>query len=144
MLSVQCCDLGYHASLNRALRTYLSAEYNLETSRHEGLDIIENAVDSLDLRSDRQRFMEMFPTAFCPPSKFEFQPHMGDEVHITNTNNSNTHSMLFVVYLISRHLKLPQLFGSHGSSLLSAHWGDVTSQKWIWSWLKKILIRSDF
>lgn len=76
----QCCDLGYHASLNRALRTYLSAEYNLETSRHEGLDIIENAVDSLDPRSDRQRFMEMYPTAFCPPVKFEFQPHMGDEV----------------------------------------------------------------
>uniref|UniRef100_A0A673GAP4 SLIT-ROBO Rho GTPase-activating protein 1-like n=1 Tax=Sinocyclocheilus rhinocerous TaxID=307959 RepID=A0A673GAP4_9TELE len=76
----KCCDLGYHASLNRALRTYLSAEYNLETSRHEGLDIIENAVDSLDPRSDRQRFMEMYPTAFCPPVKFEFQPHMGDEV----------------------------------------------------------------
>ncbi|KAK7882259.1 hypothetical protein WMY93_028433 [Mugilogobius chulae] len=62
---IDCCDLGYHASLNRALRTYLSAEYNLET---------------LDPRSDRQRFMEMFPTAFCPPCKFEFQPHMGDEV----------------------------------------------------------------
>ncbi|XP_041852615.1 SLIT-ROBO Rho GTPase-activating protein 1 isoform X4 [Melanotaenia boesemani] len=77
---VDCCDLGYHASLNRALRTYLSAEYNLETSRHEGLDIIENAVDSLDPRSDRQRFMEMYPTAFCPPAKFEFQAHMGDEV----------------------------------------------------------------
>ncbi|GLD60711.1 SLIT-ROBO Rho GTPase-activating protein 1 isoform X1 [Lates japonicus] len=76
----KCCDLGYHASLNRALRTYLSAEYNLETSRHEGLDIIENAVDSLDPRSDRQRFMEMYPTAFCPPAKFEFQSHMGDEV----------------------------------------------------------------
>ncbi|XP_015226656.1 SLIT-ROBO Rho GTPase-activating protein 1 isoform X2 [Cyprinodon tularosa] len=81
---IDCCDLGYHASLNRALRTYLSAEYNLETSRHEGLDIIENAVDSLDPRSDRQRFMEMYPTAFCPPTKFEFQSHMGDEVcHIT-------------------------------------------------------------
>ncbi|XP_057693111.1 SLIT-ROBO Rho GTPase-activating protein 1 isoform X3 [Corythoichthys intestinalis] len=77
---IDCCDLGYHASLNRALRTYLSAEYNLETSRHEGLDIIENAVDSLDPRSDRQRFMELFPTAFCPPAKFEFQSHMGDEV----------------------------------------------------------------
>ncbi|XP_067357464.1 SLIT-ROBO Rho GTPase-activating protein 1 isoform X9 [Channa argus] len=77
---IDCCDLGYHASLNRALRTYLSAEYNLETSRHEGLDIIENAVDSLDPRSDRQRFMEMYPSAFCPPTKFDFQPHMGDEM----------------------------------------------------------------
>uniref|UniRef100_A0A3Q1FUA4 SLIT-ROBO Rho GTPase-activating protein 1 n=1 Tax=Acanthochromis polyacanthus TaxID=80966 RepID=A0A3Q1FUA4_9TELE len=83
---IDCCDLGYHASLNRALRTYLSAEYNLETSRHEGLDIIENAVDSLDPRSDRQRFMEMYPTAFCPPAKFEFQPHMGDEVRSPPVN----------------------------------------------------------
>ncbi|XP_015679927.1 uncharacterized protein LOC107295141 [Protobothrops mucrosquamatus] len=77
---IDCCDLGYHASLSRALRTYLSAEYNLETSRHEGLDIIENAVDNLEPRSDKQRFMEMYPIAFCPPMKFEFQPHMGDEV----------------------------------------------------------------
>ncbi|XP_061495826.1 SLIT-ROBO Rho GTPase-activating protein 1 isoform X2 [Rhineura floridana] len=77
---IDCCDLGYHASLNRALRTYLSAEYNLETSRHEGLDIIENAVDNLEPRSDKQRFMEMYPAAFCPPMRFEFQPHMGDEV----------------------------------------------------------------
>ncbi|XP_077689628.1 SLIT-ROBO Rho GTPase-activating protein 1 isoform X3 [Eretmochelys imbricata] len=80
---IDCSDLGYHASLNRALRTYLSAEYNLETSRHEGLDIIENAVDSLEPRSDKQRFMEMYPTAFCPPMKFEFQSHMGDEVKKT-------------------------------------------------------------
>ncbi|KAF6121930.1 SLIT-ROBO Rho GTPase activating protein 1 [Phyllostomus discolor] len=77
---IDCCDLGYHASLNRALRTYLSAEYNLETSRHEGLDIIENAVDNLEPRSDKQRFMEMYPAAFCPPMKFEFQSHLGDEV----------------------------------------------------------------
>lgn len=77
---IDCCDLGYHASLNRALRTFLSAEYNLETSRHEGLDIIENAVDSLDPRSDKQRFMETYHTAFCPPVRFDFQPHMGDEV----------------------------------------------------------------
>ncbi|XP_069760306.1 SLIT-ROBO Rho GTPase-activating protein 1 isoform X6 [Narcine bancroftii] len=77
---IDCCDLGYHASLNRALRTFLSAEYNLETSRHEGLDIIENAVDNLDPRSDKQRFMEMYHTAFCPPVRFDFQPHMGDEV----------------------------------------------------------------
>lgn len=77
---IDCCDLGYHASLNRAMRTYLSAEYNLETSRHEGLDIIENAVDNLEPRNDKQRFMEMYPTAFCPPMKFEFQSHLGDEV----------------------------------------------------------------
>uniref|UniRef100_A0A8C1LKJ7 SLIT-ROBO Rho GTPase activating protein 1b n=1 Tax=Cyprinus carpio TaxID=7962 RepID=A0A8C1LKJ7_CYPCA len=77
---IDCCDLGYHAGLSRALRTYLSAEYSLETSRHEGLDILEGAVEGLDPSNDRQRFMETHPTAFTPPARFSFQPHMGDQV----------------------------------------------------------------
>uniref|UniRef100_A0A8C5VJT0 SLIT-ROBO Rho GTPase-activating protein 1 n=1 Tax=Microcebus murinus TaxID=30608 RepID=A0A8C5VJT0_MICMU len=77
---IDCCDLGFHASLARTFRTYLSAEYNLETSRHEGLDVIENAVDGLDSRSDKHTVMDMCNQVFCPPLKFEFQPHMGDEV----------------------------------------------------------------
>ncbi|KAM8868361.1 SLIT-ROBO Rho GTPase-activating protein 3 isoform 3-T3 [Synchiropus picturatus] len=77
---IDCCDLGYHASLARTLRTYLSAEYNLETSRHEGLDVIENAVDNLDSRSDKHKIMDMYNQVFCPPMRFEYLPHMGDEV----------------------------------------------------------------
>nr|XP_014349338.1 PREDICTED: SLIT-ROBO Rho GTPase-activating protein 3 [Latimeria chalumnae] len=77
---IDCCDLGFHASLARTFRTYLSAEYNLETSRHEGLDIIENAVDNLDARSDKHKIMDMCNQVFCPPMKFEYQPHMGDEI----------------------------------------------------------------
>ncbi|XP_048352272.1 SLIT-ROBO Rho GTPase-activating protein 2 isoform X3 [Sphaerodactylus townsendi] len=77
---IDCCDLGYHASLGRALRTFLSAELNLEQSKHEGLDAIENAVENLDANSDKQRLMEMCNNVFCPPMKFEFQPHMGDMV----------------------------------------------------------------
>lgn len=77
---LQCCDLGYHASLARTFRTYLSAEYNLETSRHEGLDLIESAVDNLDSRSDKHKIMDMYNQVFCPPMRFEYLPHMGDEV----------------------------------------------------------------
>uniref|UniRef100_A0A4W5QUK2 SLIT-ROBO Rho GTPase-activating protein 3 n=1 Tax=Hucho hucho TaxID=62062 RepID=A0A4W5QUK2_9TELE len=77
---IDCCDLGYHASLARTFRTYLSAEYNLETSRHEGLDIMENAVDNLDSRSDKHKIMDMHNQVFCPPMRFEYLPHMGDEV----------------------------------------------------------------
>ncbi|XP_048404173.1 SLIT-ROBO Rho GTPase-activating protein 3 isoform X3 [Stegostoma tigrinum] len=77
---IDCSDLGFHASLARTFRTFLSAEYNLETSRHEGLDIIENAVDSLDARSDKHKVMDMYNQIFCPPTRFEFQPHMGDEI----------------------------------------------------------------
>ncbi|KAM6981058.1 SLIT-ROBO Rho GTPase-activating protein 3-like isoform 2-T2 [Aplochiton taeniatus] len=77
---IDCCDLGYHASLARTLRTYLSAEYSLETSRHEGLDILENAVDAMDIRGDKHRVMDMHSQIFCPPARFDYQPHMGDEV----------------------------------------------------------------
>ncbi|XP_041937400.1 SLIT-ROBO Rho GTPase-activating protein 1b isoform X2 [Alosa sapidissima] len=77
---IHSCDLGYHSGLSRALRTYLSAEYGVETARHEGLDILEGAVESLDPGSDRQRFMETHPSAFTPPPRFSYQPHMGDQV----------------------------------------------------------------
>ncbi|KAM9408477.1 SLIT-ROBO Rho GTPase-activating protein 3-like [Pholidichthys leucotaenia] len=77
---IDCCDLGYHASLARTMRTYLSAEYSLETSRHEGLDLLEGAVDAMDIRGDKHKFMDTHSQIFCPPAQFDYQPHMGDEV----------------------------------------------------------------
>ncbi|KAL4622413.1 SLIT-ROBO Rho GTPase-activating protein 2 isoform X1 [Arapaima gigas] len=77
---IDCCDLGYHASLNRAFRTYLSAEFNVETSKHSGLEAIENAAENLDATADKQRLMENYNHVFCPPMRFDFQSHMGDTV----------------------------------------------------------------
>uniref|UniRef100_A0A671YAS3 SLIT-ROBO Rho GTPase activating protein 1b n=1 Tax=Sparus aurata TaxID=8175 RepID=A0A671YAS3_SPAAU len=75
---IDCCDLGYHSSLSRALRTYLSAELSLEASRRAGLEVLEGAVEGLDPARDRQRLLGLYPTAFCPPQRFGFQAHMGD------------------------------------------------------------------
>ncbi|KAG2467925.1 SRGP2 protein, partial [Polypterus senegalus] len=80
---IDCCDLGYHASLNRALRTYLSAEFNLAQSKHEGLEMIENAAENLNANSDKQCLMVTYNTVFCPPARFDFQSHMGDTVKKT-------------------------------------------------------------
>ncbi|XP_077450460.1 SLIT-ROBO Rho GTPase-activating protein 1-like [Stigmatopora argus] len=77
---IDCCDLGYHASLSRALRTYLSAELSLEASRRAGLEVLEGAVEGLDPARDRQRLLGLYPAAFCPPARFSFQAHMGDAV----------------------------------------------------------------
>ncbi|CAL8337237.1 unnamed protein product [Lota lota] len=77
---IDCCDLGFHASLARTMRTFLSAEYSLETSRHEGLDLLEGAVDAMDVRGDKLKIMDMHSQIFCPPARFGYQPHMGDEV----------------------------------------------------------------
>uniref|UniRef100_A0A3B5M124 Uncharacterized protein n=1 Tax=Xiphophorus couchianus TaxID=32473 RepID=A0A3B5M124_9TELE len=75
---IDCCDLGYHSSLSRALKTYLSAELSLEASRRAGLEVLEGAVENLDPARDRQRLLGLYPTAFCPPQRFGFQAHMGD------------------------------------------------------------------
>uniref|UniRef100_A0A8C5MNS4 SLIT-ROBO Rho GTPase activating protein 2 n=1 Tax=Leptobrachium leishanense TaxID=445787 RepID=A0A8C5MNS4_9ANUR len=75
---IDCCDLGYHSSLHRALRTFLSAEFNLQHSKQEGLEALENATENLDASADKQRLMESSNSVFCPPVRFEFQPHMGD------------------------------------------------------------------
>uniref|UniRef100_A0A672IKR1 SLIT-ROBO Rho GTPase activating protein 2 n=1 Tax=Salarias fasciatus TaxID=181472 RepID=A0A672IKR1_SALFA len=79
---IDCCDLGYHASLHRALRTYLSAEQNVETSKHTGLETLEGAAESLEPNGDKQKLMETYNNVFCPPARFDFQSHMGDTVGV--------------------------------------------------------------
>lgn len=98
----QCCDLGYHASLARTMRTYLSAEYSLETSRHEGLDLLEGAVDAMDIRGDKLKFMDTHSQIFCPPARFDYQPHMGDEV--SHRRKGGTVRMVHLLVSVRHHL----------------------------------------
>uniref|UniRef100_A0A8C6PDX1 SLIT-ROBO Rho GTPase-activating protein 2 n=1 Tax=Nothobranchius furzeri TaxID=105023 RepID=A0A8C6PDX1_NOTFU len=79
---IDCCDLGYHASLHRALRTYLSAEQNVETSKHTGLETLEGAAEILEPNGDKQKLMETYNNIFCPPARFDFQSHMGDTMGV--------------------------------------------------------------
>ncbi|KAF6735684.1 SLIT-ROBO Rho GTPase-activating protein 2 [Oryzias melastigma] len=79
---IDCCDLGYHASLHRALRTYLSAEQNVESSKHSGLEALEGAAESLEANGDKQKVMETYNNIFCPPARFDFQSHMGDTMGV--------------------------------------------------------------
>ncbi|XP_069065537.1 rho GTPase-activating protein 4 isoform X2 [Pleurodeles waltl] len=77
---IDCCDLGFHLSLGRTLKAYLSAESRVQSSRQEGLHAIEQAVESLDPQGDKLKIMEASSAVFCPPTKFEYQAHEGDEV----------------------------------------------------------------
>ncbi|XP_078803834.1 SLIT-ROBO Rho GTPase-activating protein 2 isoform X4 [Oryzias latipes] len=79
---IDCCDLGYHNSLQRALRTYLSAEQNVESSKHSGLEALEGAAESLEANGDKQKVMETYNNIFCPPARFDFQSHMGDTMGV--------------------------------------------------------------
>ncbi|XP_066436880.1 rho GTPase-activating protein 4 isoform X2 [Eleutherodactylus coqui] len=77
---IDCCDLGFHLSLGKTLRVFLQAEERVQASRQQGLQAIDGAVDNLDAQADKNKMMEMRGDAFCPPARFEFQPHEGDEV----------------------------------------------------------------
>ncbi|XP_053328346.1 rho GTPase-activating protein 4 isoform X2 [Spea bombifrons] len=77
---IDCCDLGFHLSMGKTLRIYLQAEERVQASRQQGLQSIEGAVDNLDAQADKNKMMEMRSDVFCPPPRFEFQPHEGDEV----------------------------------------------------------------
>uniref|UniRef100_UPI00358ECBE6 SLIT-ROBO Rho GTPase-activating protein 1-like isoform X2 n=1 Tax=Myxine glutinosa TaxID=7769 RepID=UPI00358ECBE6 len=77
---IDCCDLGYHACLSRALKIYLSTEVNVDASRRTALCGVEQAVDALDPHGDKNRFMESSDMVFCCPQRFDFQSHMGDDL----------------------------------------------------------------
>ncbi|XP_053871130.1 rho GTPase-activating protein 4-like isoform X4 [Malaclemys terrapin pileata] len=77
---LDCSDLGFHLSLGRLLRTYLAAEGRAQSSWGEGLGALEGAVLALDPPGDKARLMEANPAAYCPPPRFEYHPHEGDEV----------------------------------------------------------------
>ncbi|KAM8934231.1 rho GTPase-activating protein 4 [Pelodytes ibericus] len=77
---IDCCDLGYHLSMGKTLRVYLQAEERAQASRQQGFQSIEGALDNLDAQADKNKVMELRSDAFCPPARFEFQPHEGDEV----------------------------------------------------------------
>ncbi|KAG8447898.1 hypothetical protein GDO86_015132 [Hymenochirus boettgeri] len=77
---IDCCDLGFHLSVSKSMRVFLQAEERVQLSRQQGLQALEGAVDNLDPQVDKNKLMEMRSDAFCPPSRFEVQPHEGDEV----------------------------------------------------------------
>ncbi|XP_053552035.1 rho GTPase-activating protein 4 [Bombina bombina] len=77
---IDCCDLGFHQSMSKTLRVYLQAEEQVQASRQQGLHAIEGAVDNLDAQADKNKLMEMNGDMFCPPARFDFHPHEGDEV----------------------------------------------------------------
>ncbi|XP_041037403.1 SLIT-ROBO Rho GTPase-activating protein 3-like isoform X2 [Carcharodon carcharias] len=77
---MDCCELGFHSSLGRTLRMYLTAETRVEKSRRAGLNLIGTAIDGLDPQSDKTKVMDLNYNAFCLPHKFDFLPHDQDKV----------------------------------------------------------------
>lgn len=79
----QCCDTGFHVALAQLLRSYVAAESRAQVSHMQGLGSLEEAVEALDPSGDKVKVLEVHAVAFCPPQRFDYHPHEGDEVRVT-------------------------------------------------------------
>ncbi|XP_023608773.1 rho GTPase-activating protein 4 isoform X2 [Myotis lucifugus] len=80
---MDCCDTGFHLALGQVLRSYTAAESRTQASQMQGLGSLEEAVEALDPPGDKAKVLEVHSVAFCPPQRFDYQPHEGDEVNKT-------------------------------------------------------------
>ncbi|KAF6089990.1 Rho GTPase activating protein 4 [Phyllostomus discolor] len=77
---MDCCDTGFHLALGQVFRSYTAAESRTQASQMQGLGSLEEAVEALDPPGDKAKVLEVHAVAFCPPLRFDYQPHEGDEV----------------------------------------------------------------
>ncbi|XP_035964782.1 rho GTPase-activating protein 4 isoform X1 [Halichoerus grypus] len=77
---MDCCDTGFHLALGQVLRSYAAAESRTQVSQMQGLGSLEEAVEALDPPGDKFKVLEVHGIAFCPPQRFDYHPHEGDEV----------------------------------------------------------------
>lgn len=79
-LSWQCCDLGFHLSMERVMKCYLASRWRIQKTEETGLKQLEAAVTSLDQGGDRDALLQQHDSAFCLPFRFNYHPHEGDQV----------------------------------------------------------------
>ncbi|KAM9180634.1 rho GTPase-activating protein 4 [Dugong dugon] len=77
---MDCCDTGFHLALGQVFRSYTAAESRTQASQMQGLGSLEEALEALDPPGDKAKVLELHAAAFCPPLRFDYQPHEGDEV----------------------------------------------------------------
>uniref|UniRef100_A0A3B4B9U0 Rho GTPase activating protein 4a n=1 Tax=Periophthalmus magnuspinnatus TaxID=409849 RepID=A0A3B4B9U0_9GOBI len=77
---IDCCDLGFHQSVERVMKCYLTNRWRILKTEESGLKQLETAVTSLDQSGDRDALLQQHDTAFCLPFRFNYHPHEGDQV----------------------------------------------------------------
>ncbi|XP_034151890.1 SLIT-ROBO Rho GTPase-activating protein 3 isoform X2 [Esox lucius] len=77
---LDCSDVGYHQSLTRVLRSYLSSRTRWQQDLTGGLQQLHTALSGLDQSQDRDNMLQTYNNIFCLPLKFQYQPHDGDQV----------------------------------------------------------------
>uniref|UniRef100_A0A8C7QJZ4 Rho GTPase activating protein 4a n=1 Tax=Oncorhynchus mykiss TaxID=8022 RepID=A0A8C7QJZ4_ONCMY len=77
---MDCSDMGYHLSLSRVLRSYLSSRSRAQQNLSGGLQQLHTAVSGLDQIQDRDYLLQTHTNTFCLPLRFHYQPRDGDQV----------------------------------------------------------------
>uniref|UniRef100_A0AAQ4Q0L2 Rho GTPase activating protein 4b n=1 Tax=Gasterosteus aculeatus aculeatus TaxID=481459 RepID=A0AAQ4Q0L2_GASAC len=77
---IDCCDLGFHLSVERVMNYYLASRGRIQKTEEAGLKQLEAAVTSLDPGGDRDALLQQHDAAFCLPFRFSYHPHEGDQV----------------------------------------------------------------
>ncbi|KAJ8359419.1 hypothetical protein SKAU_G00159440 [Synaphobranchus kaupii] len=77
---IDCTDLGYHLSLSRVMRGFLSSRGRIQENLKNGQQQLESAVTGLDQNQDRDALLQAHNVTFCLPFRFQYQPHEGDQV----------------------------------------------------------------
>ncbi|XP_061550946.1 SLIT-ROBO Rho GTPase-activating protein 3-like isoform X4 [Phycodurus eques] len=77
---MDCADVGYHLSLGRAMRAYLSGRRQVQQNLSFGLQLLQDSVSGLDQGRDRDCLLQDHCVAFCLPLGFPYQPHDGDQL----------------------------------------------------------------
>ncbi|XP_054464927.1 rho GTPase-activating protein 4 isoform X2 [Anoplopoma fimbria] len=77
---IDCCDLGFHLSVERVMKCFLASKGRIQKTEETGLKQLEAAVTSLDQGGDRDALLQQHDAAFCLPFRFSYHPHEGDQV----------------------------------------------------------------
>ncbi|XP_061636975.1 SLIT-ROBO Rho GTPase-activating protein 3-like isoform X1 [Phyllopteryx taeniolatus] len=77
---IDCCDLGFHQSVERVMKCYMASRWRIQKTEEAGLKQLEAAVTSLDQGGDRDALLQQHDSAFCLPFRFNYHPHEGDQV----------------------------------------------------------------
>lgn len=93
----------------------MAAESRTQASQMQGLGSLEEAVEALDPPGDKAKVLEVHASAFCPPLRFDYQPHEGDEVRHVAEGFMGLVSV--AVYLCLRMAKAAQVLPVEATQL---------------------------
>ncbi|XP_043983985.1 rho GTPase-activating protein 4a [Gambusia affinis] len=77
---IDCADVGYHFSLGRVMKAYLTRQSWAQQNLSSGLQQLQEAMAGLDQSRDRDALLQDHDNTFSMPLRFPYQPHEEDQI----------------------------------------------------------------